>query len=145
MKSFKPDVVVHLAWLVDWRDSNQHPYKHFYTDLVGTLNVLHVSMLHKVKRFIFMNSSQSFGSICAVFEEDTFKPENVYAHAKVCAVHMIEQYMQYKSLPATIFTSWEVFGEGAPEQTIVRRLVRLALKDEPIPLFCEGKQIFDLK
>lgn len=140
----EPAIVIHLAWRESWRDSNQNIYSHFYTDLTGTLNILENCVRHKVERLIFMNSSQTYG--CekgAIIEGYPFKPLNGYARAKVCAVHMIQQFLQHKELPCTVFTSWEVYGEEAPPLTIINRLIKKALKDEPIPLYCKGKQIFD--
>ena len=79
-----------------------------------------------------------------VSETSPFNPENCYARSKIAALYMLEQYAKSKSLPYCAITSWELFGENAPMETIVMRFMSKALKDENITLYCYGKQSFDL-
>lgn len=141
----EPDYVLHLAWVVDKRKADRDPYNCFEVGLTGTLNLLEASTDHSLKRFLFMNSSQAYGnSTGEVSEESPYKPENCYARSKIMALYLLDQYARSKNLSYTALTSWELFGEGAPKETIVMRLLSKAFKDEEITLYCHGKQSFDI-
>lgn len=93
------DTVIHLAALVNVGESQKNPIDYYMSNLVGTLNVLHLNY----KNFVFASTGAAEG--CA----------SAYGTSKKAAEDCIRQYCEHKNLPYTTFRFYNVIGtEGFP-------------------------------
>lgn len=90
----KFDAVIHLAALVNVGESQKNPTDYYMTNLIGTLNVLHL----EYDNFIFASTGAAEG--CA----------SAYGTSKKAAEDCVRQYCEHKKIPYTIFRFYNVIG-----------------------------------
>ena len=92
--NFKPDIVNHHAAQINVRRSLEDPVFDAEVNIIGTLNLLELSVKHNIKRFVFASSGG------AIYGE----PENLPADENTCPIpispygvskHAIEKYLGY--------------------------------------------------
>jgi nucleoside-diphosphate-sugar epimerase len=140
---FKPNKVIHLAFVTVPKDT----YSEFLDDTKITLNILDAASKQNVERFLLMSSSTVYGLKPVdepVNEDDKLpNPRGAYGKAKLIAELMTKQYFESENLPTVIFRGFEIYGPNLTIPSIVRKLVERAIKNEPLTLFCYGKQKTD--
>jgi len=87
------EAVVHLAAKTSVSDAINNPYHPYYTNLLGTLNVLEFSRLRKIRKFINM-SSYVYGQpkYLPVDEKHPVNPHSPYHKSKLLAEQLCENY-----------------------------------------------------
>ncbi len=104
---YKPDIVIHLAAVLgkntDWNEIVR-------INIIGAINILEISLLHKVERVLYASSNNVYGGYedeaikngkplyfqenpTMMKEDTTPRPDSRYAVAKL----MIEEYAKYLS------------------------------------------------
>ena len=63
IKMEKPEVVNHHAAQINVRQSVEDPVFDAEINVIGTLNLLELSLSHKVKRFIFASTCSNYGKM----------------------------------------------------------------------------------
>ena len=61
-KKEKPDKIVHLAALAGVRNSLLDPLAYEDVNIKGTMNLLELSVKHKIKNFVYASSSSVYGN-----------------------------------------------------------------------------------
>ena len=97
----KFDAVIHLAALVNVGESQKNPTDYYMTNLIGTLNVLHL----EYDNFIFASTGAAEG--CA----------SAYGTSKKAAEDCVREWCSYKNIPYTIFRFYNVIGSAGYEPT----------------------------
>ncbi len=141
-KKFQPRYVIHLAF-VTYRESIPNE---FLKDAQITLNILEAASANDVERFILMSSSTVYGLRGIdrpVKEEEPLNPKGVYGKAKLTAELMGRQYFESHSLPIVITRGFEIYGPYLTTPSIVKRLLERAAQQEPLQIYCFGKQKTD--
>mgnify|MGYP000725258796 FL=1 len=98
------DFVYHFAALVNMNFARTNPFMSAKINILGTINALLVSEMHKVKRFIHASS------IYANTEEGGF-----YGSSKKAAENYIERFHQTFGLKYTILRFGSLYGSRADE------------------------------
>jgi nucleoside-diphosphate-sugar epimerase len=135
------DTIIHTAAFRF--DSNPDEAKK--VNIEGTANILRLAADSKVKRFIFTSSQSVYGMKGAPWSEDAkLDPQTVYAKTKYAAEQLIPKYkgvMDFVILRisrlygVSLFMRWE---------ELVGKFVRLVRDGEPLPVYGDGRQRFDL-
>jgi nucleoside-diphosphate-sugar epimerase len=116
----------------------------YYTNVLGTRNIIQGCQTHKVKRLIYVSTSSVYFDFCHRFniQESTPlpKPVNAYAKTKQLAEQEINQAYQL-GLPVITIRPRGIFGVG--DTTILPRLIR-ASTHTGIPLINQGKACIDI-
>lgn len=90
----KPEIVFHLAAQANVRKSVENPSEDAKTNIIGSLNLLHLSSKYKVKKFIFSSSGGAvYGDDVELPapENEEEKPVSPYGCAKLA----VEKYIYY--------------------------------------------------
>ena len=87
------EVIIHLAAMIDAPQSVRLPLDYYRVNFTGTLNVLELARLLKVRGFIFASSAAVYGSDSpSPHREDTaiMNPENPYGGSKLFGERLVK-------------------------------------------------------
>lgn len=108
----KPEVVFHLAALPRVQFSIDYPTETHRTNVNGTYNLLNISRIHKVKRFVFSSSSSVYGdqTIMPLIETMTPNPISPYALHKFIGEEYCRLFYQVYGLQTVSLRYFNVYG-----------------------------------
>ncbi|TMU84338.1 NAD-dependent epimerase/dehydratase family protein [Bacillus sp. BHET2] len=144
----KPDVVIHLAAQISVSYSMKNPQEDGKVNIIGTINLLHLSAKYQIKKFIFASSAAVYGTpeTLPIREDHRLVPTSSYGLSKMTSENYIQMYHQSKQLPFTILRFSNVYG---PRQTaegeagVVSIFLSNAAGSKPIQVFGDGNQTRD--
>jgi len=141
------DGVIHFAAYAYVGESMQDPYKYFYNNLLGGLNLLELMVARKIPSIVFSSSCTIFGTPTKlpVSEDDPLQTENVYGESKLMFEKMLSWYdniFNIKSIALRYFNAAgaaldATLGEAHnPETHIIPNALQIALgKKQSFELF----------
>lgn len=103
----RPVAVIHLASLIDVRESMQEPGKYWGTNVMGTLKLLEMMQKHGVKNLVFSSTAAVYGipKEVPIKEDHPMAPVNVYGETKLAAERMIASFSQISSVILRYFNA----------------------------------------
>jgi len=145
IKENGPEVIFHLAAEAYVPFSFDHPLETLKTNLIGTLNVLHAAMdLKNVQQIVCTSSSEVYGTATKdkINELHPLNPTSPYAASKAAADRYCYSYWKTYGLPIAIIRPFNTYG---PRHTydVIPKFIQLALKNEPLTIYGDGKQSRD--
>lgn len=142
------DVVFHLATHCV-RASLNDPWTNHQTNTTGTLRVLEAALQAKVQRFIYVSSSEIYGSaqFPPMDESHPTEPMTIYGASKLAGELYTKAYYRTYGLPVTIVRPFNTYGPrehylGKSAEVIPRFFIKI-LNDQPITVFGDGTQSRD--
>ncbi|MDX8343253.1 NAD-dependent epimerase/dehydratase family protein [Rossellomorea sp. YZS02] len=144
----EPDVIIHLAAQISVSYSMKNPQEDGKVNIIGTINLLHLSAKYHLKKFIFASSAAVYGTPLnlPIDESHQLMPTSSYGLSKMTSENYIQMYYQSNSLPYTILRFSNVYG---PRQTsegeagVISIFLNNASQDKPIQVFGNGNQTRD--
>lgn len=161
--------VYHLAAQVAVTTSLDDPEADLQTNLIGTMNVLEAIRRSPFRPpLLFTSTNKVYGKLapvalgeCAlryqpardtqatkgVNEDQPLEFLSPYGCSKGSADQYVLDYARSYGLPATVFRMSCIYGPyqmGSEDQGWVAHFLRQALKEEPITIYGDGKQVRDL-
>jgi len=142
------DVIFHLA-VQCLRVSLSNPDLVHEVNATGSLNVLEAAKEAGVEKFVYVSSSEVYGTAKAVpmKESHVLEPTTVYGASKLAGELYTRAFFLTHELPAVIVRPFNTYGprehfEGAYGEVIPRFVLR-ALNDLPPLIFGTGEQTRD--
>ena len=135
-KSFKPNVVIHLAGQGGVRASKTQPKPYLQDNQLGFLNLIEVSRDHNVETFIYASSSSVYGEgLKAPFSEDERlpAPKSLYALSKI-SNEITAQYLPLNQMQVIGLRFFTVYGPWARPDMAVFRILSAIKLDVPFKL-----------
>lgn len=141
----KPEIIFHLAADAYVPNSFDHPIEVMETNVIGTLNMLHVLKECKsIKRLVCTSSSEIYGTTIggSINEEHPLYPSSPYAASKVAADRYAYSYWNTYHLPIAIIRPFNTYG---PRHTydVIPKFIDLALYNKTLTVHGSGKQSRD--
>ncbi|MDO9576121.1 MAG: NAD-dependent epimerase/dehydratase family protein [bacterium] len=145
-KKAKFSYVFHLAAQTDVRKSCSNPLLDAESNIIGTLNILSLCRLHRVKKFIFSSSGGViYGDIKkSAREADLPRPVSPYGISKLAGELYVKFFDKY--FPYTILRYSNVYGERQDpfgEAGVVSIFINNMLKETSCTLYGYGKPVRD--
>lgn len=144
----KADVVFHLA-VQCVRKSIRDPWLVHDVNSTGTLSVLDAAFVNKIPKFIYISSSETYGSAETVpmSENHPKNPTTIYGASKLTGELYSQAYFRIYQYSTIIVRPFNTYGynehfEGPYGEVIPRFAVR-ALNRLPLQIFGDGKQTRD--
>lgn len=148
VRSFKPDVIVHLAAISSVADSVKNPENTYRVNIEGTANVVGAAIESGVSRVVFASSAAVYGDpVSLPLREESLKsPLTPYGETKLEAERLIQTQLRDAGIDFAIFRFANVYGprqglggEGGVVSTFASALVA----GETPSIEGDGKQIRD--
>jgi len=139
---FDFDYVFHYAAVVGVERTLEHPIG-VLEDIEGIKNVLSLSKNSGVKRVFYSSSSEVYGEPFEIPQNEKTTPLNSrlpYAIVKNVGEAFVKAYQREYDLDYTIFRFFNTYGPKQTHDFVIPRFVKLALKDQPIPIYGNGDQ-----
>lgn len=154
--NYKPKAVINFA-AESHVDRSIHSADQFiHTNINGTYNLLKCSKKYycdlneiekKAFRFLQISTDEVYGSLSereAPFtEENSYRPNNPYAASKASADHLARSFYSTYNFPILITNCSNNFGFFQHEEKLIPTIIFNALKEKPIPIYGDGKNIRD--
>ncbi len=139
------DYVFHLAAYA--AEGLSHFIKRFnyQNNLIGSVNLINLSILHGIECFVFTSSIAVYGkNQLPMTEALKPEPEDSYGIAKLAVEQELEVTRQMFGLPYIIFRPHNVYGErqnlGDRYRNVVGIFMNQIMQDQPMTVFGDGTQ-----
>ncbi len=139
----KFDAVINLAARAGVRQSVENPWVYIDTNVTGTLNLLELSRVHQVEKFILASTSSLYGAKNPLpfnEEADTNGPLSPYAASKKGAEALCHSYHHLYDIDITIFRFFTVYGPAGRPDMSAFRFVKWISEGHPVTVYGDGKQ-----
>jgi len=143
-KKGKFDYVYHLAAQKNLQFSKNHPVEDAQTNIIGSLNILSLSKLFKVKKIVFYSTAAVYDPLDVPpnKESDPVNPKTPYGIAK----YAVEKYIQSSGLLYSILRLSNVYGprqDAEGEGGVVAIFARKLAQRIPPSIYNSGRQTRD--
>ena len=110
------DYVFHLAAESRIQPSIENPLKAVNVNVIGTTNILQLSLQNNVKRVIYSSTSAVYGLSCSfpTNENENIDCLNPYSATKFAGEEMARCFNKLHGLDVCIFRYFNVYGERSP-------------------------------
>lgn len=155
LRSFQPDVVMHLAAESHVDRSIDGPAAFVETNLVGTFTMLDAAleyyrMLPKDRaarfRFMHISTDEVFGSLGAdgLFHEETpYAPTSPYSASKAGSDHLVRAWGHTYGLPVIITNCSNNYGPYHFPEKLIPLMIINAIEGKPLPVYGKGDNVRD--
>ncbi|HIQ55816.1 MAG TPA: NAD-dependent epimerase/dehydratase family protein, partial [Pyrodictium sp.] len=148
VKLFKPNVLVHLAALVDVEESIRKLDLYVYVNVYGTSVVVRKALECSVERIVYISSAAVYGQPrrLPVSEEHSVEPINPYGATKLAGEHLVKVMCRLAHKHYVVLRLFNVYG---PRQNpsyagvVVKTWERIAVNKPPI-VYGDGMQTRDM-
>ncbi|MFH1770969.1 MAG: GDP-mannose 4,6-dehydratase [archaeon] len=145
-ESHKIDKIVHLAASAGVRFSLKNPFVYVQTNIKGTLNLLELARIFKIKNFVFGSSSSVYGANKKIPFSESDQVENQYspyASTKRMGEILCKTYHNIYGLNIICLRFFTVYGpRGRPDMAPYKFTSRV-IRGNPIDMFGDGSSARD--
>jgi UDP-glucose 4-epimerase len=140
------DYVFHIASDARIQPAILNPRKSIESNAVGTANVIELSRINNVKRFIYSSTSSAYGkkAILPNIETQQSDPLTPYSTAKVFGENLAKVYYNLYGLETISLRYFNVYGERQPLKGQYAPVIGLFLKQyhegKPLTVVGDGSQ-----
>ncbi|MBI1813323.1 dTDP-glucose 4,6-dehydratase [Candidatus Peregrinibacteria bacterium] len=126
---------------VDRSIEDEHPF--LQTNVLGVQSLIDVCKAHPTARLLHISTDEVYGDIDdddpprAV--GDPLFPSSPYAASKAAAEMLIIAAMRTYGIKAAVTRCTNNYGPHQFSEKFIPTVIRCALKDEPVPVYAEGK------
>jgi UDP-glucuronate 4-epimerase len=135
------DAVVHLAARAGVRPSIQEPGLYQRVNVEGTVNLLELSVKHRIPKFLFASSSSVYGKNSKVpfSENDPVNcPLSPYAATKCAGELLAYTFHVLYGMSVHCLRFFTVYGPRQRPDMAIHKFTRLIAEGKEIPLFSNG-------
>ena len=128
------DVVVHLASFPRQKVVNKNPVVGSRVMSEGLLNLLEMSVKHKVKRFVYVSSSMVYGNFdhISIKEDAVCNPIGQYGIMKLAGEWLVKDYSRQYGLDYTIVRPSAVYGPYDVEDRVISKFFAAAMRGDKL-------------
>jgi UDP-glucose 4-epimerase len=128
------DAVIHLASKTSIPESNTNPYDTYYTNIVGTLNVLNCAVKNNIKNIINV-STYVYGNpkYNPIDENHPLAPHSPYNKSKLIAENLCKNYSEDFKLNIVTLRPFYVYGHSQ-KSSFLASAIKKVVNDETVVL-----------
>ena len=130
------DVVIHLASFPRQKVVNRNPVLGSRVMTEGLLNLLELSVKHKVKKFVYVSSSMVYGNFSkfdqydGIDESTDCRPMGQYGILKYAGEMLVQDYSRQYDLDYTIIRPSAVYGPYDVEDRVISKFLSAAMRGD---------------
>lgn len=136
------DAVVHLAARAGVRPSLKEPFLYQEVNIRGTMNLLEMTRIHQIQKFIFASTSSVYGKNKKVpfSEADAVdQPVSPYAATKRAAEIIAYTYYHLYQIAITCLRFFTVYGPRQRPDMAIHKFTELIYSGKSIQMFGDGQ------
>ncbi len=118
------DVMVHLAAKSYVPESFEKPYDFYFTNIIGTLNILELCKKNKAKLIYLSSYVYGIPEYIPVDEKQKAKAFNPYGQSKIMCESLCEGYNRDFGIPIIVFRPFNVYGDGQNTDFLVPSIIK---------------------
>ncbi|MGM0923903.1 MAG: NAD-dependent epimerase/dehydratase family protein [Bacillota bacterium] len=146
--SEKPDVVIHQAAQVSVANSTVQPFYDADENIMGTINLLNLSVKYNIKKFIFASSAAIYGNPgqLPITENHPSQPISFYGLSKLTSESYIQLFSKFHGLSYAILRYSNVYGmrqDANGEAGVIAIFKEKILSGENPNIYGDGLQTRD--
>jgi UDP-glucose 4-epimerase len=133
------DVIVHLAAKSSILDGLSKPYETFYTNVLGTLNVLELARLGKISKLFFL-STYVYGQpkYLPIDEDHSPNPHTPYNQSKLIGEYLCENYSKDFAINVVTLRPFSIYGPGSKPYSFVPSVIKQIKENRRVVLSGEN-------
>jgi CDP-glucose 4,6-dehydratase len=115
IKKAKPDYIFHLAAQTQAYESVTHPYDSFYTNFVGSLNILEAARLYaEAAAIVVASTDKAYGELegSEYLESSPLNGKFPYDASKVTTDVLSKSYRHTYNMPVVVTRACNIYGPG---------------------------------
>ena len=139
------DAIINFAAESHVDRSIESPDIFIQTNVNGTVNLLNCARAKKIERFIQISTDEVYGSIKeGYFTETTpINPNSPYSASKASSDLIARAYFETFKMNINITNCSNNYGAYQHNEKLIPHIISLALKDEKLPVYGDGRNIRD--
>ncbi len=144
---YKPKAIFHFAAETHVDNSISDVYPFVDTNVIGTVNLLNLSVKHEVDRFHHISTDEVYGALG--YDDDPFSettpydPQNPYSASKASSDHFVMSYHNTYGLPTVITNCSNNYGPRQNKEKLIPKIITNILDEKKIPVYGKGENIRD--
>jgi dTDP-glucose 4,6-dehydratase len=144
---YKPSAIFHFAAEshVDNSIKNVKPF--IDTNIIGTVNLLQLSVDYDVEMFHHISTDEVYGSLgyndSSFTEETSYDPQNPYSASKASSDHFVMAFHNTFGLPVKITNCSNNYGPRQNVEKLIPKTITNILQGNKIPVYGKGENIRD--
>jgi dTDP-glucose 4,6-dehydratase len=155
LRSFTPEVIMHLAAESHVDRSIDGPGAFIQTNVVGTFTLLDAALEHwrtlsgparEGFRFHHVSTDEVFGSLGpdGFFTEATpYQPNSPYSASKAASDHLVRAWHHTYGLPVVLSNCSNNYGPYHFPEKLIPLVILNALEGQPLPVYGRGENVRD--
>ena len=146
-KQYKPKTIFNFAaeTHVDNSINNVAPF--IDTNIIGTINLLNLSVKYNVEMFHHISTDEVYGSLklddSPFTENSPYNPQNPYAASKAASDHFVMSYHNTYGLPVMITNCSNNYGPRQHLEKLIPKTINNIIEGKKIPIYSQGENIRD--
>ena len=157
-EKYRFEEVVHFAAESHVDNSILDPSAFVETNITGTFNLLQNAYKlwmdqpfkrkeeFKNSRFLHISTDEVYGTLGkeGLFTEQTpYAPNSPYSASKAASDFLVRSYFHTYGMPVVTTNCSNNYGPHQHDEKLIPTIIRTALKEEPIPIYGDGKNVRD--
>ncbi len=143
--------VIHLAAESHVDRSIVAPLDFIYTNIVGTVNVLHTAkeawkQNYDEHRFYHISTDEVYGTLGdeGMFTETTpYSPNSPYSASKASSDHFVRAYSETYGLPVVVTNCSNNYGPNHFPEKLIPLFINNIINNKPLPVYGKGENTRD--
>ena len=144
---YKPKYVFHFAAESHVDNSIKDVNPFLYTNVIGTVNLLNLSVKYGVEKFHHISTDEVYGTLDyndPPFTETTaYDPQNPYSASKASSDHFVTAFHNTYDLPVVITNCSNNYGPRQHREKLIPKTITNILHGKKIPVYGRGQNIRD--
>lgn len=143
IRSFRPDLIVHLAWQGAQAFHQQDDPAQVFDNLPGSLELVRLAGEMRCRRWIGLGTAMEYGRLAAPQGEDAApQPTSLYGAAKYGAGLLAERLCRAYGVPCTWLRLFYAYGPADDPARLIPSVIDTLLRGEK-PALSPGEQQWD--
>jgi dTDP-glucose 4,6-dehydratase len=142
----RPELIIHFAAETHVDRSIINPKDFVFSNVLGTANLLELSLKYEVQRFIHISTDEVYGEISPnknikFRETDLLLPNSPYSASKASADAFVRAFYGTYGLPVVIIRPSNNYGPWQYPEKLISLTIAKVLLNEKMPIYGRGENI----
>jgi len=146
-QNYRPRFIFHFAAESHVDNSIEDAKPFVDSNVIGTLNLLELSVKYDVDKFHHISTDEVYGSLGyddpPFTEETPYNPQNPYSASKAASDHFVTAFGNTYGIPVLITNCSNNYGPRQNKEKLIPKTITNILEGKKIPVYAQGQNIRD--